>query len=198
MKKVNIAISVSDELYDMVVFPYKKKKAFGALITSLLEAYAYNETIYNYINDTHYMGEEKEAEELLKDLNTMSNSLNMMGVLQDQAEVVLSEGTKVIKEMATNTKEDVVTRADVMSLMDTKMEDIKSMVLSLIQQQGGTVQDKPQVTVKEEPTYKKVVDVEPVAPKVEEEDLSLGSVQDEDNEREAQSALSSLLDSLQF
>ena len=97
MKKTNVMIEVTEEIYDSVVNPYKKKKSFGRLIVMLLEAYAYNDSIYSYINGAMDGIEDQATEELLKDLNSMAESLSMFSAYCDQMESVLDNCQKAFK-----------------------------------------------------------------------------------------------------
>lgn len=152
MKKTNVMVEVSDDLYDAIVEPYKKRKGFGKLVVQLLEAYHTNESIYSYINGTIDGLESEATDELLKDLNSMAQSLNMFGVLQNQAEVVVDEGQRAFSEFGSQAQEDVgkfenlktqdpikesITREDVISIVNESVADIKEMLKNLTD--GGKV-----------------------------------------------------------
>lgn len=152
MKKTNVMIEVSEDLYNEVVEPYKKRKGFGKLVVQLLEAYRTNESIYSYINGTIDGLESEATEELLKDLNNMAQSLNMFGVYQNQAEVVIDEGKRAFNEFSNKAKEDSskfeaspremskdkpLTKEDVVSIVNDSVSDIKNMLEELLK--GGTV-----------------------------------------------------------
>lgn len=144
MKKTNVMIEVSEDLYDEVIHPYKKQKGFGRLVVQLLEAYRTNDSIYSYINGTMDKLEDEATKELLKDLNSMTQSLNMFGVLQNQAEVVIDEGKRAFDsfgEQATNDKdkysinedkENSVTREDVVNIVNDSVSEIKDMLQELL------------------------------------------------------------------
>lgn len=107
MKKTNVMIEVSEELYDSVVLPYKKKKSFGRLVVQLLEAYAENDAVYSYINGTMDELDDKVMDGLLSDLNNMSQSLSMMSFLENEMEATLDNGTKTFEEFKENVSEDI-------------------------------------------------------------------------------------------
>ena len=143
-------IEVSEDLYNEVVEPYKKKKGFGRLVVQLLEAYRTNDSIYSYINGTMDGLENEATEELLKDLNNMAQSLNMFGVLHGQAEVVIDEGKRAFDDFSNQANEDVgkfsgasvpprqeeaketLTKEDVVSIVNDSISDIKDMLKELM------------------------------------------------------------------
>lgn len=152
MKKTNVMIEVSEDLYNEIVEPYKKRKGFGKLVVQLLEAYRTNESIYSYINGTIDGLESEATEELLKDLNNMAQSLNMFGVYQNQAEVVIDEGQRAFNEFSNQAREDSsrfeaspreksedkpITKEDVISIVNDSVSDMKNMLEELLKR--GTV-----------------------------------------------------------
>ena len=152
MKKTNVMIEVSEDLYNEIVEPYKKRKGFGKLVVQLLEAYRTNESIYSYINGTIDGLESEATEELLKDLNNMAQSLNMFGVYQNQAEVVIDEGQRAFNEFSNQAREDSsrfedspreksedkpLTKEDVISIVNDSVSDMKNMLEELLKR--GTV-----------------------------------------------------------
>ena len=112
MKKTNVMIEVSDSLYENVVLPYKKRKSFGKLVIQLLEAYAENDAIYSYINGAIDGMEEEITGELLKELNNMSDSLSMMGMLGNQAEAVIDNGKRDFEDIRNSGRQEVNTGAE--------------------------------------------------------------------------------------
>ena len=107
MKRTNVMIEISDEVYEKVVLPYKAKKQFGKLMCMLLEAYATNDSIYSYINGAIDDIEDEAANELLKDLNYMSQSLSMFGALGQQAETVIYNGQKAFNEFGMKASDEL-------------------------------------------------------------------------------------------
>lgn len=149
MKKTNVMIEVSDDLYNDIVEPYKKRRRFGRLIVELLEAYRTNDVIYSYINGTIDGLDSDATDMLLKDLDSMQDSLSMLGALQNQAEVVIDEGNKAFNSFLNTGKEDVdlnfinnddkkvkdentLTKEDVINIVNDSMSDIKSMLESIL------------------------------------------------------------------
>lgn len=147
MKKTNVMIEVSDSLYDSIVQPYKKRKEFGKLVVQLLEAYSSNDKIYGYINGVMDGIAEEENKELLKDLQNMAQSLNMMGILQDQVESYTDEGLNYFSEKSNSENNDIkppvsdfdkakdekaLTRDDVIEIVNESMSDVKSMLSQVV------------------------------------------------------------------
>ena len=52
MRKVNIMVDVSEEVYDTVVVPFKKSRKFSELINSLLIGYLKDNYVASYVEGT--------------------------------------------------------------------------------------------------------------------------------------------------
>lgn len=209
MKKTNVMIEVSDDLYNDIIEPYKKRKSFGRLVVHLLEAYRSNDAIYSFINGAIDGLENESQQELLKDLNSMTQSLNMMGLLQSQAEVVIDEGQRAVDEFSSQAKKDlnnfnmpkdekgILTRDDVISIVNDSVSDIRDMLKSLI--------DKGKVS---EPIMEKVQGAvetkinaglaDRVAEKVNTSSSYVPKEVSEQDVKEADAAIASLLGSISY
>lgn len=223
MKKTNVMIEVSDDLYDAIVAPSKKKKSFGRLVVQLLEAYRDNESIYSYINGTLDDLENEATEELLKDLNSMANSLNMLSALENQAEANIDEGLRTFEDY-TNKDAQVeevkhlemsspqihkdenqnsgLTKEDVVDIVEESISDIKDMLQQLLD--NGVVNrdiaSTVESTVKDsiyENIDKGTTDEKVVEDKHVEEVIVDTPVSKEDEEK-AKNALDNLLGSISF
>lgn len=224
MRKTNVMVEVSDEVYETVVSPYKSKKQFGKLMCMLLEAYAYNDSVYNYINGVMDGLEDKATEELIKDLNYMSDSLSMFGALNQQAEAVIYNGQKSFDDFSrkasddmetgmgyggessanpkedTNNKEPVMTKEDVVKIVNDSVSDIRDMLKELLH--GATVStvEEPDRGIHESTgIIEDSSSYESSSSRVElidDEDEAADEVSEE--AIEAQDALSSLLGSIGF
>lgn len=219
MKKTNVMIEVPEDVYDEVVVPFKQKKSFGKLVAQLLCAYYSNDSIYSYINGTFDELENEATEELLKDLNSMTQSLGIMGMFASQAEAVIENGQKEFEEVGSRTEKDikeysssldgkgVLTREDVKDIVNESISDIRDMLQSILS--GGAVKEVRENVVEETkvsddvyPTYETRVDSENVFV----EEVNTSSVDDvedevypsEEEERKASEALASLMGSLGF
>lgn len=218
LKKTSVMIEVSEDLYNEIVEPYKKRKGFGRLVVQLLEAYHTNEQIYSYINGTIDGLEDEATEELLKDLNSMAESLSMFGALQSEAEVAMDEGLKAFEEFNNRayddrgkyTPEDVtpqkdtLTREDVVNIVNDSVSDIKKMLESLM---AGGVVSQPVVTQVQEAVETKVNASVHEAITREEVPLEVSRNEDmtpvvrevsKEEEQAAENAINSLLGSLSF
>lgn len=188
MKKTNVMIEVTDDIYEDIVAPFKKKKSFGKLITMLLEAYANNDSIYSYINGAMDGLENEATEELLKDLNSMAESLSMLGALSSEAEAVIDNGQRAFDDFSTKATEDAkkvketngISREDVVEIVEDSVSEIKDMLKQLLSN-GVTVNS----TINTPKSEEKVPEEKYVAEEISKED-----------EEKAQNALASLMGSL--
>jgi len=228
MKKQNIMIEVSDEIYESVVTPYKKRKSFGKLVVQLLEAYAYNDVIYSYVNGTMDGLENEAMADLQQDLNKMAESLGMLGMLDSEAESVINNGERdfsAIREMNSGAGEvstDIIqaqrnevavglTKEDVIDIVKSETSDIKSMLQVIISGTGGVMIGTPVASeekvvtrevirevVKEEPKKEVKREERKEYAKVEEFESHNDVAPTEEEASAAQDALSSLMGSLSF
>lgn len=221
MKKTNVMIEVSEDLYNEVVEPYKKKKGFGKLVVQLLEAYRTNDSIYSYINGTMDGLENEATEELLKDLNNMAQSLNMFGVLHGQAEVVIDEGQRAFNDFGNKAKEDInkfsdagvspkeepketLTKEDVVSIVNDSISDLKSMLKDLLDSRdvSAPVVEKVQEQVHEVVENKINTDLSAVVTPKNSSPEVYSHVSEKkvskEEEQQADSAIQSLIGSLNY
>lgn len=213
MKKTNVMIEVTDELYEEIINPLKKQRSFGKLVVQLLEAYRSNESIYSYINGTIDKLDNEANEELLKDLNNMTQSLNMLGVLQEQVAVTINEGSREFNAYSEKAKNDsnkfsmsegkesqeVLTRDDVVKIVDDSVSDIKKMLQELMER--GTVPQPVAKQVEEVVENKMNESVSRVVVKEDNDYIPMTYAEKEisnEDEELAKNALSSLMDSLPF
>lgn len=95
MKKTNILIEVSDDLYDNVVYPMKRQKRFSKLIVMLLKGYYENDYINAYI-DGNVDVENKEGIEALDSvLKDMKSTISLMGMNTSELEQNTNEGLEM-------------------------------------------------------------------------------------------------------
>lgn len=223
MKKTNVMIEVSDDLYYEIVEPYKKRKGFGKLVVQLLEAYRNNDQIYSFINGTMDGLEDEATNELLRDLNSMADSLSMFGALQNQAEVTIDEGKRAFDSFADTAYEDRgrftseqynkeeskpnqggLTREDVVNIVNDSLTDVKKMLKDLMD--NGVVsppianQVQEVVETKVHASINEVVVMEEIPAQVPyHEDVTpvIKEASDEDAQK-AMDAIGSLMGSLNF
>lgn len=98
MHRVNIMVEVSDEVYDLVVQPYKKSKNFKTLIERLLSGYLENETIAAYVEGSLDALKRSSLDSFNSTIESMKASMATMGMLTEEAEVTANYGKKVFGE----------------------------------------------------------------------------------------------------
>ena len=218
MKKTNILIEVSDDLYEDIVEPAKKSKTFSKLVVKLLEAYRENDSIYSYINGSLDGLREEENEELLKSLSNMANSLSMLDALSSQAESMVDEGVRAFSEYNTVVKEPSIegvlplasvveenknsnslTREEVeeivVNTVSKSLSGIEGMLKQLMENSSTVIRE---VKVSEEKVSTKIK--QPLGDTIVEKEIDLFEDEeiDEESAKEAEDALSSLLGSLSY
>ena len=218
MKKTNILIEVSDDLYKDIVEPAKKSKTFSKLVVKLLEAYRENDSIYSYINGSLDGLREEENEELLKSLSNMANSISMLDALSSQAESMVDEGVRTFNEYSTEVKEPSIegvlplasvveenknsnslTREEVeeivVNTVSKSLSGIEDMLKQLMENSSTVIRE---VKVSEEEVSTKVK--QPLGDTIVEKEIDLFEDEeiDEESAKEAEDALSSLLGSLSY
>lgn len=97
MRKVNIMVDVSDEVYDSVVAPYKKSRGFSKLINSLLIGYLKDDYVAAYVDGTLDALKGKSYEAFDEAIASMNNSFATVGMLADSAESMMQEGINAVK-----------------------------------------------------------------------------------------------------
>lgn len=199
-------IEVSDDVYESVINPHKKKKAFGRLVVMLLEAYAYNDAIYSYINGAMDGIEEQATDELIKDLNSMAESLSMFSAYSDQMESVIDNGQKAFDDFGARASQDLgkemsvgqpstgLTREDVVSIVNDSVGELKDMLMQVLSGNVSTIQ-KPSVTVEKPRVVEPIAQVSEVKAEVSATIEEIPDITKED-EALAQNALSSLMGSI--
>ena len=107
MRKTNIMIEVTDDMYDTVVEPFKKNRSFSKLVVALLEGYKGNEYISRYVNGTLEGFEEDSIQALNETLDGMKRSISFLSMYSDEIDSYQDEGKSLVKEMGTVTDEVV-------------------------------------------------------------------------------------------
>lgn len=200
MKKTNVMIETSDDVYERVISPAKKKKSFGKLVALLLDAYANNESIYSYINGEIDNLESEATEGLLKDLNSMAESLSMLGALSSEAEATVDNGKKAFTEFGEKASNDIskvsdvgsvgngLSREDVVEIVEDSMSEVKDMLKKLLE--SGVSPVVAESSSVAEPIVKGVTAT------VEDSHVEKATAITEEEQKEAEDALSSLMGSI--
>ena len=97
MRKVNIMVDVSDEVYDTVVVPFKKSRKFSELINSLLTGYLKDNYVASYVEGTLDTLKNESARSLDEAIESMNQSFAMVGMLADEASDMMSNGIDAVK-----------------------------------------------------------------------------------------------------
>lgn len=104
MKKTNILIEVSDELYDNVVYPMKRQKRFSKLVVMLLEGYYSNDYINAYIDGSVDVDTKAGIDALDSVLNDMKSTISLMGMNTSELEQNTNEGLDLFSNKGTENK----------------------------------------------------------------------------------------------
>lgn len=88
-------VHLTDEVYDNVVVPRKKAKAFTKLVESLLEGYYRNQGIQAYIDGVIENLEEESLKALDEAIAGIQGSMSRMGLLKDDLEDTVNEGVEI-------------------------------------------------------------------------------------------------------
>lgn len=97
MRKVNIMVEVSDDIYDSVVEPFKKSKKFAKLIQSLLEGYYKDDYIALFVEgslDAALVESRSSFEDVMK---SMKDSLAVMSMMENEASSMMEQGIEAVK-----------------------------------------------------------------------------------------------------
>lgn len=97
MRKVNIMVDVSEEVYDTVVVPFKKSRKFSELINSLLTGYLKDNYVASYVEGTLDTLKNESARSLDEAIESMNQSFAMVGMLNDAASDMMSDGIDAVK-----------------------------------------------------------------------------------------------------
>lgn len=196
--KTNVMVEVDEKLYQDVILPYKQKKSFGKLVVQLLYAFYENDAIYSYINGIMDDIEGEASEELMKNLQDMVQSLNNIGMMQNEAEAVIENGKDDFENWGNNEKEETtnepveksVTKEEVVEIVNDSLKDIKEMLNTIISK-GVSVNGEVSNKGDEDTETKTSSGVRTPGRVVEREGTA-------EEEEEAKNAMANLLDSLSF
>ena len=97
MRKVNIMVDVSEEVYDTVVVPFKKSRKFSELINSLLTGYLKDNYVASYVEGTLDTLKNESARSLDEAIESMNQSFAMVGMLTDEASDMMSNGIDAVR-----------------------------------------------------------------------------------------------------
>ena len=213
MKKTNILVEVGDEVYTLVVEPFKKEKSLSKLVASLLKGYIEKDFIRAYadgtLEDMHRASVDVLDETMLK----FKESLSVMGIHTDALKENTQQGMEEMNGYANGEKEaEIPISSEESKQLRESVESVKEQNEQIIQMlnvliSGTDVTVQP---VKEKPEVKStegVVVVSENIGKEENEDFVIpedtSPIFDEEDEDEelnvdASSALAGLLEGNNF
>lgn len=128
MRKVNIMVDVSDEVYDSVVAPYKKSRGFSKLINSLLIGYLKDDYVAAYVDGTLDALKGKSYEAFDEAIASMNNSFATVGMLADSAESMMQEGINAVKVGGKKHNEEVSEDDMDVLIEDTNLKEATNQV----------------------------------------------------------------------
>lgn len=137
MKKTNVLVEVSDEIYDTVIEPMKKNKTFSKLIASLLEGYLTDGYIQAFADDTLADLRRAAVDSFSASVDSMSESLSNMGLFTNELEQTSLSGRTKFKSIADTQAEELGKQPNTpntvsMEEIDKKLNDFESSLNSRI------------------------------------------------------------------
>lgn len=107
MRRTNIMLEFSDEVYDVLVEPMKKNKSFSKLLASLVEGYLNDGYIRAYADDTLEDMRRAAVDSFSASIDSMSESLSNMGLFTDELESTSLSGKTKFKQKAEQQAEEI-------------------------------------------------------------------------------------------
>lgn len=205
MKRTNILVEVSDNIYDCVVSPHKKAKTFSKLIATLLRGYIENEYIRAYAEDTLDDMHRASVDALDEVIGDMQQSLMNMGLYAEELKDSTNDGMTYFSEKTEssaakgkdNLREDVeelkVQNAEILSMLKTFMET-GATKQSFKSEVPNTTVKKPTETTSspiKEISTPPIKEVKVVTPPIKE--VTKDSSEEEDTTAKANDLLASLM-----
>lgn len=131
MKKTNILVEVSDEIYDAVIEPMKKNKTFSKLVASLLEGYLSDGYIQAFADDNLADLRRAAVDSFSASVDSMSESLSSMGLFTSVLEQKSADGRDKFKSIADKQSDEIGKQLEVpksvsMEDIDKKFNDFES------------------------------------------------------------------------
>lgn len=145
MRRTNIMLEFSDEVYDILVEPMKKNKSFSKLLASLVEGYLNDGYIRAYADDTLEDMRKAAVSSFSQSIDAMTESLSNMGLFADELESASLSGktkfkAKAKKQAEELSKEDIPKKVDSgidseeISKIQQRITDIESSIDSKFNQ----------------------------------------------------------------
>lgn len=107
MRRTNILLEFSDEVYDTLVEPLKKNKAFTKLVTTLIDGYMSDSYIRAYADDTLDGMRNKAVSSFNESIASMNETLSEMGLVTDELEANSLSGRDMFRKKADEQAEEL-------------------------------------------------------------------------------------------
>jgi len=139
MRKVGIMLEFTDDVYDSLVEPLKKTKAFSKFLASLVNGYLGDGYIRDYVDDSLEGRKRAMADSLNESINSMSESLSNMGLFTDELESISSGGRAKFKSRAEKAAEEInnnstcVTPSDDVSKINSRIDGMQESINSILE-----------------------------------------------------------------
>lgn len=157
MKKTNILVEVGDEVYTLVVEPFKKEKSLSKLVASLLKGYIEKDFIRAYADGTLEDMHRASVDVLDETMVKFKESLSIMGIHTDALKENTQQGMEEMNGYANGEKEvETPISSEESKQLRESVESVKEQNEQIIQMlnvliSGSNVTVKP---VKEKPEVK--------------------------------------------
>lgn len=124
MRRTNIMLEFSDEVYDILVEPMKKNKSFSKLLASLVEGYLNDGYIRAYADDTLEDMRKAAVSSFSQSIDAMTESLSNMGLFADELESASLSGKTKFKAKAEKQAEEL-SREDIPKKVNSSVDSVE-------------------------------------------------------------------------
>lgn len=124
MRRTNIMLEFSDEVYDILVEPMKKNKSFSKLLASLVEGYLNDGYIRAYADDTLEDMRKAAVSSFSQSIDAMTESLSNMGLFADELESASLSGKTKFKAKAKKQAEEL-SKEDIPKKVDSSVDSVE-------------------------------------------------------------------------
>lgn len=137
MRKANVMIEVPDSLYDEVIEPKKKTKAFTKLIVCLLEGYRTDEYINGFVEGTLDAMREESRRSLEDAVSAMKSNLASMDMYTEEISDTMEEGRRAFsnkkEEKKVNEDNGMDFFKEAVREMQKQQSEFQQMILAMMQ-----------------------------------------------------------------
>ena len=206
MRKTNILVEVGDEVYSMVVEPFKKEKSLSRLVASLLKGYIEKDFIRAYADGTLEDMHRASVDVLDETVMKFKESLSIMGIHTDALKENTQQGMEEMSGYVNGEKEvEAPISSEESKMLRESVESVKEQNEQIIQMLNVLISGNDIKIVKTEEVREEKEVNEPKDTKVEEENFTISEEsgyddfeEDEVENVDAQVALAGLLEGNNF